>query len=269
MLSKASKSLVALTASFALYSGSAAAEFLDFTIDEGSVPGAINNVIIGDKLNGGYSEVLTFSVGGPTGLQFTTQAFATFGQIFANEGTPPSLTTQLSCLGPNCYNMYAVFSAEGVVTGGGTGFQGTSGAFSLYIDPDQNTTADLTGGGSVPPVLANTADDYRIAFASNPTSLIGIPGNPGAFDFTWDDFSLTTALTDPGQSIFGGDYFTSPDPFHMLVVVDGDFDEFDIVPGDTFLTGDVSAVFEVPAPTSIALLGLGLLGLGARRRNKA
>jgi hypothetical protein len=99
--------------------------------------------------------------------------------------------------------------------------------------------------------------------------LIGIPGNPGAFDFTWDDFELTTALTDPGQSIFGGDYFTSPDPFYMVVVVDGDFDEFDIEPGDVFLTGDVSAVFQVPTPTSLALLGLGLLGLGARRRNKA
>ena len=252
--------IFAISASVALFSVPAHAVFEDFTIDEGSVPGALDNIIVGDKLNGGYEEVLTINPGAP--LTFDTQAFATFGQIFADEGTPPAEQSQLSCLGANCYNMYAVFSSSGEVDLSGSipVLTGVTGSFQVFIDPDQDTLADLTGGGAVPPLLSGTADDYEIAFASNPVSLVGLVGDPGAFDFVWDDFTLTA---------LGELYFTDPEDFYMKVTVDGDFDEFPIAPGDIFLTGDVSAVFNVPEPGSIALLGLGLLGLGARLRRRA
>jgi hypothetical protein len=153
--------------------------------------------------------------------------------------------------------MYAVFSSSGQVDPINNTFTGVSGEFMLYIDPEQDTTATLTTG-SVPPLLAGTADDYLIAFASEATSLVGIVGDPGAFDFVWEDFELTAA---------GMEYFIEPTPFYMDVTVDGDFDEFPIAPGDIFLTGDVSAVF-VPEPASIALFGAGLAGLGFRLRRK-
>ena len=252
MRNKAPQGVLALAASLMLLSGPAAAEFLDFTIEEGSVPGAVDNTIVADKLNGGYEEVLTIN----PDFTFDTQAFATFGQIFADEGTPPSEPSQLSCIAASCYNMYAVFSASGSFAGGT--FTGVTGTFTLYIDPDQDTTATLSDGATAP-VLSGTADDYAIAFAVNPVSMVGIVGNPGAFDFVWDDFTLTAA---------GMLYFVDPDPFHMRVVVDGDFDEFPVDPGDIFLTGDVSAVFEVPEPASIALFGVGLAALGFRLQRK-
>ena len=45
---KATQGALALAGSLMLFSGAASAEFMDFTIDEGRVPGALDNVIVGD-----------------------------------------------------------------------------------------------------------------------------------------------------------------------------------------------------------------------------
>lgn len=254
------KSLIsaALAVSLGMASFSASAEFLDFTIDESSVPGSTGGLLTGDKLNGGYSELLTIN----NDFTFDTVAFASIGQLFGNEGTPPALLTQLACgIAPNCYNMYAVFTSSGSVNPGTGVFTGSSGEFRLFIDPTQNTNFAFGATGADPLALVGTADDYEIAFSTNLIQALGIVGNPGAFDLTFEDFQLTTE---------GADYFVSPDPFHMRVVVDGDFDEFVVAPGNIVVTGDVSAVFAVPEPATLSLIGLGLLGAGfSSRRRKA
>ena len=246
------------TAAFLGLSGaaaSAAPALLDFTVDEGSVPGAAPNSLVADKLNGGYNEILTINLD----ATFDTQAYANIGQFFGNDGGS-TVGSQIGAgIGaPNQYGMYALFSSSG--TFAGSTFTGTSGSFNLYIDPNSDTSLALGADGTTPVAVGNNADDYLIAFTTSLTSAIGILGNPGAFDLWFDDFQLTA---------LGSTYFTSPDPFYLVVNVDGDFDNFNPVLGQSFnVVGDVSAVFAVPEPGSLALIGLALAGLsfGARRR---
>ncbi|MBT0963211.1 flocculation-associated PEP-CTERM protein PepA [Denitromonas iodatirespirans] len=246
----------ALAASLGFASTQASAAFLDFTVDEGSVPGAGANMFTADKLNGAYAEKITFDgLGG-----FSTTAYATMGQVLSNDGTTDiSATTQL---GTGVYKMYAIFSSSGNVAPSGPGFAftGASGSFSLYIDPSNDTTFTLGADGTVLPTVTDAAaDDYLIASTATLTSANGflLTGVGGFFDLVFDDFLLTAA---------GSAYFVDPNPFHMRTNVDGDFDNF-AVSGTQTVTGDVSAVF-IPEPGSLALLGVAMAGLGASLRRR-
>lgn len=251
---------LAMTAALSVASTSAFATFEDFKVNEGVVTGAIPNSFTADKLNGAYTEFLA-----PTSATtFATAAVGTLGQFFRNEGTV-LVPSGLNGLGSAGYGMYAIFTAAGNITGPNS-FQGTSGGFSLYLDRDQNTTFGgfLAGYDAVSTPTADLGTDFDdLLLASTITTVSGsgnLNGPPGAFDITFKDFELTA---------FGKTYFFSPDPFHMIVQINGDYDAFDTrADGVSIVTGDVSAVFRIPEPGSLALMGLALAGLGLTQRRR-
>ena len=257
------KKIKALVKSLALTAGlvasfSSSADFMDFQVDERPYGGEI---ITADKFNGGYTETVTFDGQG----NFVSTAIATFGQLFSNEGT--ALTAQTGSVIGAGYQLYALFEASGTFTspgefGSDVSFRGDSGSFSLYLDAEQDLEVNLIGETGFE--VASTDGDIFLGSSEALLNNIGlyndVPklGGVTFFEFQWGDFELTTE---------GEKYFVAPTPFHNFLITDGDFDVFEFNDSQR-TTGDISAVF-IPEPSTIAILALGLLSLGATSRRKS
>jgi hypothetical protein len=251
------------TAVLGLSSVAASAAFVPVTINE-TLLTDVGTLVVPNvgKLNGSYQEVITVTAGvGPNPPTFASTVFAVFSGARNTAGGFIA-----SGMGSS-YNLYAVFNSTGIVSSA-TSFTGLVGSFDLYIDRNTDTTGTFGATGDISVTRNNFSDDTKIASSSIITFAQGngVGTSASAFKFLFDDFTLTAE---------GKQYFTAPNPFYMTVNVNGDFDDgLNATTPGTYgtnadpVTGDVSANFEVPEPGSIALLGLGLAGLGLTQRRR-
>jgi hypothetical protein len=275
----------AITAALGLASSVATAQtFPNFTVSEISVGGsALNNVFSADKITGNYVEVATFNPTSATTGTFNASLEWNAGQFVGNDGKTV-VPSQLGGFYESQYGLYALYQAGGTYTisEGKTVFTfspAATNSFSIFLDPNANTTFTAPTNGSTAWTTGNTGDDRVIATgmpisgqgtldptlstcpavgttATNPTGI-----NCGSFG-TASTFALNTA---------GSSYFIAPTPFYQLSFQSGQLNNFSPT-GTQTINGSLDVVFgnslPVPEPTSIALLGLGLVGLGLSRRRK-
>ncbi|SFO22646.1 flocculation-associated PEP-CTERM protein PepA [Nitrosospira briensis] len=243
-----------------------------FQVQE-SVAGGAANVVTADRISFEYHARIdqTITGGSLAGNDdnFIEEGFLTKAAFGSPTGG--SIPSQLNSLGPEGYGMYGIFTITGEADplgAGGIQANFDTAVMTLFIDPGQDTVLALPAAGPVVPGGV-TADDFAIINFTLSAGEAHIFGGLANGDF---DTLLNVSLTAAGQA-----YFIDPVPFFPLENFGGNT--------ETFTGGSLTESFiatadgggielfqtQVPEPGTLALLGLGIMGMGfiSRRRIKS
>lgn len=273
--------MIAASAVFALSAGAASNALAtpSFTVDPNSIYGvSAGSSFTADFVNGGSSALVSFVSSGGGLYNYSSVGYITYGQFMNLSSPVPVGTTRLGL----DYGLFATFT-QSFTCSGALAVGVTCGvdtiSLNLYADPWNNagsladvfTPAKIVAGVGVAPVVTmngsgSGVDDLLASASIVYTGLAGIDSLGGAFENVTTDISLTPD---------GSAYFTSPVPFFNLAFSNFNNTSQGITCYPSCSGPSYVAIVNenggtdfnrIPEPETLALMGLGLLGMGLSRR---